>query len=329
MIKFRVHPGNSKFLQLIHTDTELELQQIEVSFRRKSKAAKFDPRVKKGFWDGYFNYFEKNCVPIGLWDKVVGLKKFGLDVQIEGLNDLFNLEMTNDLVKSHLIETLAVLQERTGKIPYDYQIEAITNILKWVFCSEELATSAGKTLILYLIISYLNNTGFLNKILIVVPNTNLVIQTAEEFIAYGANEFGLKIKMIYGGQDENIGDANIIIGTYQSLTKKDANFFKDVNAITIDECFHPDSLVSMSDGSQKKISEISIGEKVLTRNEINNNIKYGEVDFVYENLSQNQMYQLETIDGRILKVTGNHKVFTKRGWIQVENLTLDDEIYEI
>lgn len=233
MIKFQVHPRSNKFLQLVETSTQTELEQLKVSFRRMSKSAKYDPRVKKGYWDGYFNYFEKNCVPIGLWNKLNDLKKFGYEVEIDGLTELMNLKLTKEIVNEQLSDVISALP--ADFVVRDYQIEAVYNILKWKFCTAELATSSGKTLMIYLILSWLKKYSKFKKLLIVVPNTNLVIQTAEEFKLYGLNKQGMDVKMIYGGQKEDIEDYDVVVGTYQSLCKKDPIWFNDFTAICIDE----------------------------------------------------------------------------------------------
>jgi intein/homing endonuclease len=42
------------------------------------------------------------------------------------------------------------------------------------------------------------------------------------------------------------------------------------------------------------------------------------------------MYEIETEDGKILKVTGNHKIRLKNGeWKKVENLIDSDELWDI
>ena len=123
---------------------------------------------------------------------------------------------------------------------------------------------------------------------------------------------------------------NIYIGTYQSLEKWPKEFFQQFHTVITDECLHPDSLINMSDGSLKKISDIKIGEYVKTINETTKEIEDKKVEYIYENLSiLNEMYEIEMEDGKILKITGNHKVYTKEYiWKKVENLSENDEIID-
>jgi superfamily II DNA or RNA helicase len=69
----------------------------------------------------------------------------------------------------------------------------------------------------------------------VVPNTNLIIQTIEDFELYNNGKLRFTTQMIHGGTDKTKQDIDFIIGTYQSLVKRDKFFFDDVTTICIDE----------------------------------------------------------------------------------------------
>ena len=121
-----------------------------------------------------------------------------------------------------------------------------------------------------------------------------------------------------------------MIGTYQSLVKMEPEFFDGVEAVFVDECLSPDSLVSMADGTFKTIDSVKIGDSVITVNNVTGNLEKNYVDFVYHNLSKKeQMYEIETSCGKILKVTGNHKLRLKNGeWKSVEDLTVNDDLWD-
>lgn len=106
---------------------------------------------------------------------------------------------------------------------------------------------------------------------------------------------------------------------------------RGANVLIVDECLHPDTEITMFDGSKKKIIDVSIGDLVKTINEETDSIEYKEVEYVYENLSKNQqMYELEMENGDVIKITGNHKVKLLSGaWKKVEDLTTEDEIINI
>ena len=122
-----------------------------------------------------------------------------------------------------------------------------------------------------------------------------------------------------------------MIGTFQSLVKLDPEFFDEVEAVFVDECLSPDSLVTMSNGELKRIDEIKEGDIVLTVNNVTGEKQERPVDFVYKNLSEGSpLYEIETHCGKILKVTGNHKLRLKTGeWKKVEDLSENDELWDI
>lgn len=150
-----------------------------------------------------------------------------------------------------------------GIIPREYQIEAAFNILNKKMSLSQLATRSGKTLITYIVLRYLleylnkNQSGKVNKVLMIVPSIHLVKQGMDDFLEYSLESFKnlksengedledlydytyykngkLKSKTlkesiknnlpgfggIYGGSKDFQGYENIVIGTYQSLIKK-------------------------------------------------------------------------------------------------------------
>jgi intein/homing endonuclease len=165
----------------------------------------------------------------------------------------------------------------------------------------------------------------------IVPNTNLVFQGNDDFEEYGIDKLdGVKIQQIGGGSKLKEG-CDIIIGTFQSLVKRDKEFFEEVDAVFVDECLTPDSRVKMADGGTKRIDEIKKGDLVLTVNEKTNLLENKSVEYVYKNMNKGyQIYEVETEDGRIIRITGNHKVRLKSGeWKKVEDQILSDELFDI
>ena len=103
------------------------------------------------------------------------------------------------------------------------------------------------------------------------------------------------------------------------------------NVLIVDECLHPDTEITMFDGSKKRISDIDIGDLVKTINEETGLIENKEVEHVHYNLNKGQqMYELEMENGDVIKITGNHKVKLVSGeWKKVEDLSMKDEIINI
>jgi superfamily II DNA or RNA helicase len=89
----------------------------------------------------------------------------------------------------------------------------------------------------------------------IVPNTNLVFQGNDDFEEYGIDKLpGVKIQQIGGGSKLKDG-CDIIIGTFQSLVKREKEFFDEIDVVFVDECHHTNS------NSIKKIVSNCMGSK--------------------------------------------------------------------
>jgi len=319
---------NDKLLTLTSA-SEIEMEQIKLSFTREAANAKWDPRVKKGWWDGKISYFKGGrYLPSGLWNEVVNVgKQYNFEVGINGIERKFD----TDINKEDFTEWVNLKFANSARKPRDYQIETAFQIIKYKSCLAELATSAGKTLIIFMVISFMLETRKSHKVLMIVPTVDLVVQSSEDFYEYNTDSVNmqLQIQQIFAGSVIRDG-ANIVVGTYQSLVKKDKEYFDSFDTVLVDECLHPDTLISMADGTSKKITDVKGGDLVLTTNDNTLEKEARVVDFVYHNLSKNnQMFELEMEDGTVLRVTGNHKVKLTTGkYKRVDELTLDDEILE-
>lgn len=106
---------------------------------------------------------------------------------------------------------------------------------------------------------------------------------------------------------------------------------RSANILIVDECLHPDTLITMFDGSKKKIKDIEVGDLVLTISEETNFIETKPVVKLHHNLNKGvQMYEIEMENGDIIKITGNHKVKLIDGtWKKAEDLNEEDEILYI
>jgi superfamily II DNA or RNA helicase len=98
-----------------------------------------------------------------------------------------------------------------------------------------LATSAGKTLISFMVIAYLIEVKKMKRILFIVPNVSLVLQATEDFDEYNLKDrIPLKIQQIYSGAKIK-KSSNIVVGTYQSLVKKAPEYYEEFDVVMVDE----------------------------------------------------------------------------------------------
>ena len=314
---------DKEFLRIINCTTQ-EYNQVKLSFVKKTKNYKYSPLFKRGLWDGNISFYKGNLIPSGMYDYLKSeMSKIGSCVKISGFDRLINKELTEDGFN----EWCDIFFDGTNWNPRDYQRNAAYRILKMKHCLAQLATSAGKTLISFMVFAYLLDNKLVDKILMVVPNIGLVVQGSGDFMEYNTDKLPLKIQQMYAGAkyDDN---TNIIIGTYQTLVKQSKDFFSQFQCCFVDECLHPDTMITMADGSLKKICNVKIGELVITTNTNTMCQEIHPVEYVYKNLSKNQqMYEIEMEDGRVIKITGNHKVLLTNGeWKRVDELTTEDDI---
>lgn len=245
MVKFIISEDN-QWLVLTQCTNEVEKKQLEICLTKKIHNWYFHPLVKKKIWDGSICFIEKKGpfwkIPIGLWVEILEIgKEYKYDYQIEGLEKIF----LKDLTLEYFTEWVNKFFEGgiggdPEKMPRDYQIEAAWKIIKFRYSVSEIATSSGKTLISFIIFAFLKSHGYIRKFLMIAPNTNLVIQGSEDFEDYGIHKLGSKIQQIGGGSKIREG-CDVVIGTFQSLVKKDADYFEEFDAVFVDEAHYTNS----------------------------------------------------------------------------------------
>jgi superfamily II DNA or RNA helicase len=235
MLKFRA-TEDLQWLLLIDYTEEVDRKQLEISLTKKIHNHFFHPLVKKKHWDGSICFVDKRGpvwrVPSGLWAEVFEIcEKYKIEVEIEGLDRIIEESLTLEDFTSWCDEFFSDKELK----PRDYQIEAAWRIVKFRQSVLEIATSSGKTLIAFIVLAYLKRVKRINKFLMIVPTTQLVMQGAEDFEEYGLKDLDdCQIQLIHGGNKNKI-PSGLMIGTYQSLVKQDDSFYEGVEAIFVDE----------------------------------------------------------------------------------------------
>jgi superfamily II DNA or RNA helicase len=246
MLKFQVSE-DQQWMILVESLDEVEKKQIDISLTKKIHNFYFHPLVKKKIWDGSICFIEKKGgfwkVPIGLWRELLQIgEEYKIEIEINGLENIIlkdpTLEEFTEWVDEFFKDGIG---GDISKKPRDYQIETAWKLIKYRYSVSEVATSSGKTLIAFMIFSYLKSKGLIKKFLMIVPSTNLVFQGSEDFEDYGLDRIGTKIQQIGGGSKLREG-CDLIIGTFQSLVKQDEEFFADVDAVFVDEAHHTNSM---------------------------------------------------------------------------------------
>lgn len=209
--------------------------------------------------------------------------------------------------------------------PRDFQNHAVYLCLKQKRKLILSPTASGKSLIISLIAQSFLEMG--KKVLIIVPNIGLVKQLAQDIKDYN-NGKNIGVHKITGGVEKNT-HLPITISTWQSIVKQNKKWFDQFDCVMGDECFHPDTLITMGDGSVRKIKNIHKGDIVRTVNEKTGKLENKPVVKLHKNLAisnNEKKYKVATENGKEIVVTGNHKIFTQRGWVRVDELLTSDSI---
>jgi len=193
--------------------------------------------VKKKVWDGYISFIDKyNRIPIGLWNELnQTCSKYNFTLEVDGFGHVVDNDFDEEDFRSWVTEFFS---DHPKIKPRDYQIDACIPILKYRRNISEIATSAGKTLIMFMLFGYMIERKKAKRMMVVVPNMNLIIQTNEDFDLYNNGKLKYITQLIHGGTDKTKKEVDLIIGTYQSLVKRELFFFEGIDAVCVDEAHH-------------------------------------------------------------------------------------------
>jgi len=303
----------------VFTDNKDTIKNIDKLLSALRPGHEFEPRFRMGSTDGRTRFYKTQrmeggilfIVSRGFKERLLNNIKF----------DSISLKEEKHLTK----EDKKVLKNIISSLPFkprDYQLKAVLNMIKKSFYFPSMCTGSGKSLVAYLTLRFFYEKGL--KSILLVPTISLTEQMFGDFKDYNApEEFLADIKLIGGENTDKDLNKPLVIGTYQSLVKV-RNAMKNYDVILTDECLHPDTLIKSEKGNIP-IKHIKSGDRVYTVNELSGDIELKEVIKVHKNISKNHMYELETDEG-IIKITGNHKVFTKRGWVRADDLLIGDDI---
>lgn len=236
--------------------TDLEIHHIDASWIAVTTE---DPGIKEDLYQ-FFRYKEPTFTPnkfskwdgdVRLYDKRTGKISYGLfSTILQFAKDRGLSVKVDDAIKSDLkpvtqeeinswVDSLDIRNAKGEKLdPYDYQREGLYLSIKYSRMTLLAATSAGKSLLIYMIIRFLSLTTP-GKILLVVPSINLVTQMKKDFGEYSMNDDGWNVDEecheVYDGRSPYTSK-KVVISTWQSLKDLDAGFFHPFTVMIGDEC---------------------------------------------------------------------------------------------
>ena len=121
----------------------------------------------------------------------------------------------------------------------------------------------------------------------------------------------------------NIG-AGITFATVQTLAKQDLTQYKYMwDVVIVDECFSCDTLINTING-YKKIKDINYGDMVLSYNHKTKKAEYKPVIHKFSKGAESVLTVF--VENGKMVITGNHPVYTQRGYIKAEELKNGDYV---
>lgn len=219
------------------------MMEMSEHFSFQVPGAKFHPKVRARMWDGVIRLLNmgNRTLYSGLYDKVVEFlnsRNYTYALESDGYYEMPGIiENVGEEQVKEFADSLNICSAGKPIEVRDYQITAVTKALQDKRILLQSPTSSGKSLILYLVIRYLQEVNPDYRFLIIVPTTSLVSQMYGDFKDYSrlngwsADE---NIHRITGGEDKRT-NKNIVVSTWQSIYKLPANYFNGFDCIICDE----------------------------------------------------------------------------------------------
>lgn len=233
---------NDTWMKVTCAETWQELD-INDKFRFQVPGAQYDPRVRSGKWDGFKKLYNRKTrrMYTGLLFQLLSFcdeKGWSTHIDPDLIPDGDALE-DEDL--DQLIELFQPHSDGKPIEPFDYQREAVKYMISMDRSTCLAATSAGKSLMLYLAVRTYQLLDEMSdkKIFIVVPSISLVEQMYNDFKDYSTFD-GSKwnvashVQKISGKYSKQV-DKQIVVTTWQSMDKLPHYIYEDMGAIFVDE----------------------------------------------------------------------------------------------
>jgi len=238
----RLEKVNEAFIR-VHSERNIA-QELSDYFTFYVPGYQFTPAFKARYWDGKIRLLDLRTMAIfhGLVPYIEQFCKerdYQLEVDSEvNLTNNFSIDEAKKFIK-----TLNLPHE-----PRDYQINSFVHAIRNKRILLLSPTASGKSLILYLILRLIQDSGC-KKGLLIVPTTSLVEQMYSDFVSYGYDSEKYCHRQ-YAGKDK-VTDKFLTITTWQSIYKNPQEYFEQYDFVLGDEAhqFKAKSLTTIMSGT--------------------------------------------------------------------------------
>lgn len=215
-------------------------KELSQYFSFRVPGYQFTPAYKNKLWNGFIHLFSLRDFTIysGLVpyiEKFCKERNYSLSIG-QHLNCTENFSINE---AKEFISTLNIPLEVR-----DYQLNSFVHAIRNKRMLLVSPTASGKSLIIYLIVRYLQKNNY-KKGLLIVPTISLVHQMYKDFESYGYNS-DENCHMIYQGQEKE-SNKLLYISTWQSIYKNEPEYFHQFDFVIGDEChmFKAKSLITI------------------------------------------------------------------------------------
>ena len=165
-----------------------------------------------------------------------------------------------------------------------------------------------------------NNEEYLKYVDSYVPKDVFNIFPHEYFRFY-TDSYNDGIAKAYPELFENVTQDKIGTGADQDVFCHSFTFqVTEACSLNCSYCLLEGTQIKLSDGSEKNIEDLQVGEEILGFDEHNPyQLKPAKITHTFHRKAEN-LYRIIT-DNSSLYITGNHKIVTDNGWMAVEDLT--------
>lgn len=239
-----LHKKNEAYIQ-VECDRSIA-QELSEYFCFFVPGYQYTPAYKSRVWDGRIRLFDLRTFTIyhGL---VSYIQKFCTERD-------YTIEIDDNILTTEnysLVEAVDFC--RTLNLPFeprDYQIQSFVHAVRNRRLLILSPTASGKSLIIYLILRYLQESGF-ERGLLIVPTTSLVEQMYSDFESYGYNSEEYCHRQ-YSGKEKHTNRL-LTITTWQSIYKNDKEYFEQFDFVLGDEAhqFKAKSLTTILAGCDR------------------------------------------------------------------------------
>ena len=218
-------------------------QELSSYFSFRVPGYQFVPAYKNKLWDGFIRLYDlrTNQIYHGLVpyiQKFCDERNYTSEINSEiSVTESFSLVEAVDFV-------------RTLDLPHeirDYQLNAFVQAVRNRRLLLLSPTASGKSLIIYVILRWLQESDY-KRGLLIVPTTSLVEQMYTDFESYGYDSEKYCHRQ-YSGKEKHTNKL-LTITTWQSIYKNDADYFEQFDFVMGDEAhqFKAKSLTTILSG---------------------------------------------------------------------------------